>query len=165
VNHDAVDDPAIVQAEMLPGLAAIRGTINAVAPAGRIAVVRLTGADPQHIRIRRRQSQGADGKHGLFVENRVECNAVVPGFDNAAGGQAGVEGVRIARVQRDVRDPAAHHRGPDGARLEILEQRLRKGRLRRNSLPMRDRHKERHQTGWDKKSGVAARHHHTRIGA
>ena len=109
--------------------AAIGRTINAVAPFGRITIVRFAGADPDHIRIRGRDRHRADREHRLLVENRIESDAVVARLEDAARAQPDIEDGRIARIDRDIRDAAAHHRRPDRARLDAFAKNI--GQLHR----------------------------------
>ena len=87
---------------------------------------------PKHVGIRWRNRDRTDGEHRLFVEDRLERNAVVVRFENAAVSQADVEYKRIARIDSDVRYATTHHRRSNRARLQILEKvRLAKRQRRR----------------------------------
>ncbi len=110
-------------------LAAIGRAINAVAPIGRIPIVRFAASDPNDIRIRRRNRDCADRHHGLFVENWVERNAAVARLEHAAMSKRDVKDKWIARIDRNIGDAAAHYRGTNGTRFEIFEKHI--GQLRR----------------------------------
>src|SRR2546423_14599388 len=98
-------------------VAAVRRSINAIAPIGRVAVVRFAGADPDHIRIRWRNRNRADREIGLFVENRIEANAGVPRFENSAVTERDVKDEWIMRIDGDFRNAAAHHGGSNWTRF------------------------------------------------
>ena len=117
MNNDAPNRAAIFQSDVLPILAAIGRSINAVTPAGGIAIVRFAGSDPNHIGIRWRNGDSANRERRLLVENRIERNAVVARFENAAVSEADVKHKRIARIDRDVGDATAHHRRADRTRF------------------------------------------------
>ena len=66
----------------------------------------------------------------MLVEDRIEGNAVVTCFKNAAVRKADIENIWIMRVDRDSRDSAAHHGRTDRPRFEILEQERRSAAAR-----------------------------------
>src|SRR6185295_6585513 len=105
----------------LPVRAAVSRTINAVAPAGRISIVRLTAPDPNHIRIRWCNRDRSDRKRALLIEDRVERDTVIAGFENAAVREPHIKNRRVPRIDRDVGNPSAHHRRTDPAYFEIFE--------------------------------------------
>src|SRR6202011_1241505 len=97
-------------------------------------VVRFTASDPDDIRIGRRNRDGPDRKHGLFVENWVERNATVARLENATVSERDVKHEWIAWIDRNVGDAAAHHRGTDRTCFQIFEKnvsQLRSARRRR----------------------------------
>ena len=107
---------------MLPGRSTIGGTVNAVSPLRRIAIGRFAGADPHDIGITRRDRDCTDRLHRLFVEDRIETYAVVTRLKQTAGRKPDKKDRRIARIERDVRNPTAHGGWPNRSRLKILEQ-------------------------------------------
>ena len=110
---------------MGPGGAGVRGAIDAVAPPRAVAVVRLTRAQPDDLRIRRRDGHGARGRHRFPVEYAVEAGPLVGGLHEAAGGEGDVIRAGVDGVEGDVRDPPAHHGRPDFAGFEGLQRRRR----------------------------------------
>src|SRR5207244_4394803 len=98
IDNDPRDGTAVFQTDVGPMFAAVSRSINTIAPIGRVAIVRFTTPDPDDIRIRRRNRDRADGKRGLFVENRVERNAAITGFENSAVTERDIKDERIARI-------------------------------------------------------------------
>ena len=117
MNDDSRDLAAVLETNVLPRPPAVRRTIDAVSPTGRVAIVRLTGPYPHHIGIRGRDCNRANRLRCFLIENRLERNAVVAGFENAASREAHIEESGIARIDCDVGDAAAHHGGANGANL------------------------------------------------
>src|SRR4029077_8465526 len=84
IDNDARDGAAIFQADVLPILAAISRSVNAVAPIGRIAVVRFASSNPDDLGIGRRNGDRANGECWLLVEDRIKRHAVVVRLENTA---------------------------------------------------------------------------------
>jgi len=121
MDCDPRDRLALLQPDVCPITARVRGQVHPVAPARAVAVVGLAAAHPDHLGIGRGHGHGAHRGHRLFLEDALEGAAVVGGLHHAAGAQGHVEGVRVLRIEGDVRHPPAHDRGPDAAGLQGLE--------------------------------------------
>ena len=83
----------VVETDVRPSLAAVRGFVNAVAVADVAAQARLARAGVNDIWIRWRDGDSADGLHGLLVKERFPVLAGVFGFPNAS-----VNGTEIVGV-------------------------------------------------------------------
>ena len=127
MDEDAPDVLAALEPHVPPGVSAVDGLVDAVAPAGRLPVLRLPGADPDQVRVRLVEGDVADGARGLVVEDRRPRGAVVPGLPDAARAGADEEDLRLRLDHREVRDAAAHERGPELAVLEMREGGLERG--------------------------------------
>src|SRR4029077_4091140 len=99
----------------------ISRSINAVAPIGRIAVVRFASSNPDDIGIGRRNDDRANGQCWLLVEDRIKRHAVVVRLENAAVSKSDIKDKGVARINRYIRDASAHNRWPDRARFQIFE--------------------------------------------
>ncbi len=131
MDGDSRDRPRGLQSHVGEGLAAVRREVDAVSPGRAVPVVAFSRADPQRLRVRGRDGDGADRGDGLLLEDPLERAAVVRGLREASGREADVEDVGVLGVERDVGDPSAHHRRPDRPGLEGLEaRRLEEGRRR-----------------------------------
>ena len=100
-------DLAVLLPDVLPGLAGVGGFVDAVAGLDVAADVGLAGADVDDVGIGRGDGEGADGLGGLVVEDRLPVDAAVAGFPDAARGNGGVIGERIAGHTHRTRHPAA----------------------------------------------------------
>ncbi len=156
--HDHGADLPDLLPDVLPRFAGVGRFVDAVARLDVAANVRLAGADVDHVRVRRRDGEGADGRDRLVVEDRLPVDAAVGRFPDAAGRGGGVIGERIAgdpAGPRATRPPAAgptrrnlsrlNSVGPPfgpssssartvGATAEIRERKRRKRRNRRRTL-------------------------------
>src|SRR5215472_7740474 len=124
IDDDAADMLGVFEAHVLPGLAAVQRSINAVAPGGALAVIRLAGAGPNDVWIRRRDSNVADGGRALFIEERLPGNPVVRRLPYAARSYANVDDTGIALDHSEVVDAAAHYRGSNGPPGKLFEDEL-----------------------------------------
>ena len=93
VDDDLRDLLGVAQAEVLPGLAAVGGPVDAVAGGEVGALEALAAAHVDHLRIRRRHGDGADRAGGLVVEDRRPDPAVVVALPHPAVVHADVEDV------------------------------------------------------------------------
>ncbi len=121
VDHDAGDRARALQPDVLPGLAAVLGEVDAVAPGRAVAIVALAAADPDRLRIRRRHGDGADRSDRFFLEDPGEGPAVVGRLRDAAAREPHVEDVGVRGIEGDLGDAPAHHRRPDRAGLQGLQ--------------------------------------------
>src|SRR6185312_12518092 len=55
-DHDAADTLRVLESHVLPRRAAIERAVHAVAPRGRLPIVRLARADPHDVRVTRRNA-------------------------------------------------------------------------------------------------------------
>src|SRR5262249_54470064 len=66
VDHNLADLEGLLEAHVLPGLAAVGGLVDAVAPGNRVARVGLAGADPDDVLVGGGDADVADGDGGLL---------------------------------------------------------------------------------------------------
>src|SRR5690606_22390525 len=111
VDGDPADVLGRGQAGVRPGLAGVGRTIDAVAPVRAALVVRLTRAEPQHVAVRGRDREVAEGDRRLVLERRLERRPVVLGLPEAAGRGHHVPAGGLARVGLAVDDAAAEVHG------------------------------------------------------
>src|SRR5262249_20718413 len=107
VDGDAADVARLLDAEVLPGLAAVGGAIGPVAPGDAVARVALAGADPDDVRVGRGHGDGADAQGRLVVEDRRPGGAVVGRLPDAAGGRGDVHDRRVVLDDGDIDDAPA----------------------------------------------------------
>ena len=110
VHRDATDVLGLLESLGRPGDAAVGGLENAAARLDGIARIRLTGAGPHLLRIRRRDGEHAHRNHALVVEHRAPRGAVVGGLPDATAGGGGEQGLGGARNADHV-GHAAHEVG------------------------------------------------------
>src|SRR5260370_1325308 len=84
MDDDLADVARVLQPDVVPGLAAVVRTIDAIAEGDVAANASLAGADVNHIRIGVGDRDAANGGGGLLIEERIPGNATVRGFPNAA---------------------------------------------------------------------------------
>src|SRR6185436_6699343 len=107
VDADARDDPRVVQAGVLPGAAGVGRLPDAVA-LGHVAADGLfAGAGVDHVRISRRDRDGADRAAEGAVRHVLPGAPPVRGLPDAAAGAAEIVGVALARDAGHRRRPAA----------------------------------------------------------
>src|SRR6266550_2548434 len=117
--HDDPRDPlGLGQPHVRPGLARVRGLVDAVADGDGIARPGFSGTDPHRARVSRVDGDGSDGLYRLLVEDGHEAGAAVLALPDAATGGADVD----QRLAVDVRsrkggNAATHGCGPDVARV------------------------------------------------
>ncbi len=133
VHDDAADVHRVLEAEVLPRLAAVGGAVDAV-PVGNAALaVVLPRADPDDVRVVGVERDAPDRERAFRVEDRRPRDPGVLGLPDAAD-RRDVPGRAIVRAHRDVDHPAGRHRGADVAPAEA-----RKGRAGQEVLPGRRR--------------------------
>ena len=123
---------------MRPCLARVRGLIHAVAGPEVWTLRRFARADVDHVRIGRRDCEGADRSGRLLLENRRPDAAGIGGLPYAAIDDADIERVRLAWHAVERLRPARTMRS-NVAPLHFAEQsRVECGRsLRRRSAEKR----------------------------
>src|SRR5262249_50302473 len=72
VHEDPDDVLGVLQAHVLPGLAAVGGLVDAVADRDRVAHPGLPRPDPHGLRAGGVDRDRSDGLHGFLVEDRLE---------------------------------------------------------------------------------------------
>ncbi|MXV95241.1 MAG: hypothetical protein F4Z92_05090 [Gemmatimonadetes bacterium] len=127
VDEDATDVPGGVETHVAPGVPRIRGLVDAVAPAGRLPVLRLPGADPDQVWVRLVEGDVADGAGGLVVKEGYPGGAVVLRLPDAAGPRCDVEDLRFRLDDGEVGDAAAHERRADLTVLQVRDGGLQGG--------------------------------------
>ena len=110
MDDDLADLPLLLP-DVLPGLAAVGGLVDAVAGHDVAADVGLAGADVDDVGIGRRDGDGADGRGRLIVEDRLPGEAAVGRLPDAAGRRGRVVDHRIAGDAAGPADAAAGRRG------------------------------------------------------
>src|SRR5207245_2254853 len=80
VNNERADVARIFQADVGPRFAGVGGFINAVAERNVAADAGFAGADVNDIGIGIGNVNGADGRDGLLIEERIPTVAAVSGF-------------------------------------------------------------------------------------
>jgi hypothetical protein len=121
VDDDASDVVALFESDVGPGGAAVHRLVDAVAPGGALAIVRLACAGVEDGGVGGGEGEVANGGVGLVVEDRGPGLAAVEGFEDAAGRGADVDDARVRLDDGEVVDAAAHGGGSDIAELEIFE--------------------------------------------
>src|SRR6185437_10129555 len=111
----------ILQPLELPGLAGVRREIHAAPEQHVVARIGFTGADPDVLRVRRRQHDRADGRGIAVLENVVPLDAVVGGLPHATARGADVIDTGLARNPGHRADATARYRGPQVAELQVRE--------------------------------------------
>src|SRR2546426_4603975 len=120
--HDALPILThVAQALELPGLAGVRREKHPATVHQVIAEVRLAAPDPHKVRVRRRESDGADRSRRLVREHRVPGVPAVRRLPHAAGRSARVVGVRVSRDAGHGGHPPAPDRRAEVAELEVVE--------------------------------------------
>src|SRR5258708_3195211 len=114
IDEDGGDLLRVAQAEMLPGLAAVAGFVNAVAGREIWALETFAAPDVQNIGVGWRDGNRADRAGRLVVENGLPRVAGVGCPPNASVHCSHVEDIRLARDAGDGDGAAAAER-PDAA--------------------------------------------------
>ena len=91
VDDDLADVLGLLQAHVLPDLAAVVGAVDAVAVADAALAVVLAGADPDDVRVLRDRGRRADRIRAFVVEDRRPGGAGVGGLPDAARGDGDVD--------------------------------------------------------------------------
>ncbi len=117
---DAGDALGVLEADPLPGVAAVGGLVEAVPDRGAVAGPRLAGAHPDLLRVLGIDGDGAD-RLVVVVEDRLEDEAAVGRLPDAAAGRSDIDRERILAYGVDRRDAAAHAGRTEGAGLDAAE--------------------------------------------
>ena len=107
IDGDAADHARVLEADVLPRLAAVGGAVDAVADVRDAAAgrVRLAGAGPQ--RSVRAARERADRLRVVVRPRRRVGRTGVGALPHAAAGRRDVDRVRLGRIDDDVGDTAA----------------------------------------------------------
>ena len=125
VDRDRADLVRILEADVLPRLAAVDGLVHAVAEGDAVARVGLAGADVEDVLVRRGHGHGPDGDGRLAVELVLVGDAVVGRLEQPAGGGGDPVGGGVGRADGEGRDATAHGGRADAAPRHLVEPRLR----------------------------------------
>src|SRR6185437_7549769 len=107
IHEQATDLLGIVQPQVPPGLAAVVGTVHAVAVGGIGTDRRFPSADVDDLRIGRRDADGTDGAHWLVLEQRLPGDARVRCLEEAAVHGAEIGDIELAGDTVDGIDASA----------------------------------------------------------
>src|SRR5262249_34661343 len=141
IYENFCDAFGLLQSDVGPVLAAVRGLVDAIADRDAVARPRFARADPDDFRVLRIDRDRADGLDGLFVEDRLESRAAIDRLPHAAAGRAYVDRQNLPLLHSVTRRHAlAHRRRADVARAQTGD-RLRihfdRGRLRQRAAAQR----------------------------
>ena len=131
IDEDGGNLLAVPQTEVLPGLTAVRGLVDAVAGRKIGTLQPLAAADIEDIRVRGGDRDGSDGAGRLVVEDGVPGPAVIVRLPDTAVIDADVKDVRLSRQAGRPNCSAAAERpdhAPAEAVVELRIERLRLGR-------------------------------------
>jgi len=121
VDHDAADLADVPEAHGLPGLAAVGRHEHATPVHDVVPRIAFARAHPHHVRVRRCKRDGADGRRGLILEDRVPGIPAVHRLPHSACRRADVIHVAVARHTDDRRDPPAADRRTEVTKLDVVE--------------------------------------------
>ena len=96
IDNDSPNLSSALESDVLPGLAGVDGFVHAVAELNRISHVGFARANVNHIRIRRRHTNGANRGRRRRVENGIPCATCVHRLPNAATNRAEIKSLRLA---------------------------------------------------------------------
>jgi len=116
--QDLADVHRLLQADVLPVLAAVSGAVDSVAVGDAALAVVLARADPDDVGIGRIDGDAADGIAALVVEDRLPRDARVVGLPDIPRADRDVPVVGIARVDGDVADASRHQCRADAAEFQ-----------------------------------------------
>src|SRR5437016_1782960 len=106
MDDDLADVARVFQPNVVPGLAAVVRTIDAIAERDVAANAGFAGTDINYIGIGIRDGDAADRGGGLLVEEGIPGNAAVRGFPNAASNGTKIVSVRLAHDSSYGKGPA-----------------------------------------------------------
>src|SRR5260370_1319280 len=102
--------------DALPGCAVVARTVDTVAEGDVAANTGFAASNVNYIRIRIGDGNGANGRGGLLLEERIPGVASVSGFPNASADSTKIESVRLAGDSSDGQRASAP-KGTDEAPL------------------------------------------------
>src|SRR5437899_1586925 len=101
MDDDGADVAGVLQADVVPSLAAVVRTIDAIAERDVAANAGFAAADVNHIGIGIGDSDGTDGRGSLLLKKGIPGVASIRGLPDAACDSAKIESVRLARHTGD----------------------------------------------------------------
>src|ERR1700690_3255687 len=101
IDGNPADVARVLESDVMPGRAAVRRFINAVAEREAGTNVALAGSRINRLRIGGSHGERADGSHRLAIENRRPHRSRIGRLPDSAIDRAEVKGGRIARHARD----------------------------------------------------------------
>ncbi len=96
MDNDGTDVASVFQSNVVPGFAAIVRAVDTVAKGNVAANAGFATAHIDHIGIGIGDSNGANGRGGLLLEERIPSVASVSGFPNASADSTKIESVGLA---------------------------------------------------------------------
>ena len=120
MHHNTPNMLCLLKTNLGEGCATIRGLVHPVTPARALAVVGLTGADIEDIRMALAYREVTDTAGFKVLENGLEGGAIVGGFEDATGRRRDVIGTWIRVDNGKVIDASAHDCGPNGAPWQVF---------------------------------------------
>src|SRR5260370_3243333 len=91
----------VLETHLSKGFACIRRLVDTVSKTRTLSIVRLTGSNPDDIRVRWRNRYVANRGSRISVENRREGRAIISRFPDASRSQSHVIYVWIALARAD----------------------------------------------------------------
>jgi hypothetical protein len=113
----------LLETHVLPGLAAVRRLVDAVAVGDAALAVVLARADRDHQRVLGVDRDAADREGALALEDGGPGGAGVGGLPHAAGSHGHVPGMGRRGIHGEVPNASAHHGRADVAQSEPGERR------------------------------------------
>ena len=110
----------LLEADLGKGGATIGGLVHPVAPARALAVVGLTGADIEDIRMALTHREVTNASGFKVLKNGLESRSIIDGFEDATGCRRDVVGVRVCVDNSEVIDTATHDCGADRAPRQVF---------------------------------------------
>ena len=120
IDDDFADGARVAQADVLPGLAAVHGLVDAVALRDVAAQAGFSRADVQNIWIGHRHGEAANGGRAFLVEDRGPGQSAVGRLKDTAAGASEVVGGGIPG-DAGCRERTAAAKGSDQAIFHAFE--------------------------------------------
>src|SRR5579871_2847762 len=113
-NQDFGDSLRVLEPDVGPIVTAIGRPVHTIAHGSTVALPGFSRADPDILRVRWVNGNGADRLHLLMVKNRPEVGSAVDGLPHSSAGRAYVKGGSSFFVHsRQCRDSSTHFGGAD----------------------------------------------------
>ena len=121
IENNAIDVLGVLESHIGKRLAAIGGLPHAVAPAGGLAIVRLTGADPNDVRVGLRHGDVADAEQSAILKQWREGRAITGGLPHATVRGSDIPNRRIRLVDGKIGDASRHDGGSNRPEVKLIE--------------------------------------------